>query len=150
MRRTMVVLAVCLLAACSSAGSTGPAPGVAGHWRLSFSGVGAVAGGDVIECQINGMSFDLTQADTAFSGTYAVGGIDCSWTGGGSASGSGTGAVIDGLFMSNSVAFDLDAPDCHFSGTYASGQMHGMMSCPFDLGPPHNIVTIGGNWAATR
>ncbi|HET6232353.1 MAG TPA: hypothetical protein VFE05_19920 [Longimicrobiaceae bacterium] len=99
------------LAACSG-DSTGPSNAkLSGAWSFSVSNL---SGSGLANCNVAGLTLNLTQSGSSFSGTYTPGTLTCPGVGATSFSG---GTVVNGTVNGNNVTFNLDDPSFHNTGT---------------------------------
>ncbi|MGH7472130.1 MAG: hypothetical protein ACRENP_29620 [Longimicrobiales bacterium] len=136
MRRTWIAAALAAglcVAACGDnafvSGVTSESSNVSGSWSYSASDV---AGGG-LSCNITGVTINLTQTQSTFSGTVIGGHLRCLQS---------TTVVIDnplandvianGRVTGSSVSFDIGTPDVHHSGTMNGNSITGQLTIRAD------------------
>lgn len=146
--RTPLALAAALfsLSACGD-DSTGPeTPNVAGTWSLSLANMS----GSGITCDWTGLTADVEQDGSTFTGTYDGGTYSCT-NGDQTVSGdAGSGTILDGSIDGNDVSFAIDDSDNGMTGTVSGGSMSGTGTLFYDFGYPYGVVELSGDWAATK
>jgi hypothetical protein len=144
-RYVLLLAAATAIAACGD--STAPAADVSGSWSLTISNL---AGGGAT-CDFTAMTLTLTQTGSTFSGTHGTGTISCSGGGSSFTDPVGSGPIVNGTVGgSGSVAFDFETSDFHLSGTISGTSMSGTATLKVDAGAPVGVVTLTGNWGASR
>jgi hypothetical protein len=116
---------------------------VSGQWRYNAPNV---AGGG-LSCSISGVTINLTQTQSTFSGTVIGGHLRCL---------DGSQAVIDnpladdvianGRINGSSISFDIGSPDVHHAGTVAGNSITGQLTIRADSG----AVPLIGNYSMSR
>jgi len=148
MGRLSALVGFLLVTACGG-DSTGPSnANVGGSWLASFSNFS----GSGVTCNAIGISIQISQSGTTFSGTYTGGTFTCIIpTVGTVVQAGGTGTIINGVVTGNSVSFDADTPDSHFAGSVAAGgtSMSGTGTDRIDIGGGQTIV-LSGSWGAAK
>lgn len=153
--RTYLLAAACallMLAGCSGDSQTGPTglqhANVAGSWTYNATNLSGTVMGFAMSCNIEGMTLNLTQTGTSFSGTCGPSTITC-FGGGVQVDDTLPGSVVvNGLVNGNNVQFDIETSDYRNTGTVSGSSMSGTVSIRLDLGD--EVVTLAGNWAAAR
>ncbi len=117
---------------------------VTGSWTYHARGV---AGGG-LSCDITGVTINLTQTNSTFTGTVVGGYLKCI---------QGGQIVIDdpladdvianGRISGATVSFDIGAPDVHHSGAIAGNSMTGQITIRADSG---TAATLTGPYSMVR
>ena len=127
--------------------STGPSADLTGAWGFSASNL---SGGGV-SCNVSGVTLTLTQSNGSFSGSYSSGTLACTGPGGSFSDTFSGGIVVNGSISSTgAVTFNLDTSDFQLTGTVSGNSMSGTATIRVDFGAPTGVVTLSGNWGASR
>ena len=148
--RFLFFIAVTVLAAnCGGDDAAAPTPtaNVAGTWAASASDM---SGGGITCSSTQPTQLTFSQSGSTFSGTYSGGELSCVTPTGTATASIGTGVVINGAVSGNNMVFDLDTKESHFGGTVNGNSISGGASWRVDFGAPTGVITLGGNWGATR
>lgn len=146
-----IVPALALLVGCD--GSTGPDEqlDLSGAWAYSASNLsGQFDDGTSIACQIDGITMNLTQSGSTFTGSTTVGSLECS-AGGLTESGSvSLGPVQNGQLSGNQVSFEITTGSevWSHSGTASANSMSGTVQVSIQL--ETQVVNLEGSWQASR
>lgn len=145
MRRLMLALVLGVIG-CNSGDSFGvPTALVSGQWTMTltnFTGSG-------FTCNASGITLQLAQAGTTFSGTFSGGTISCTTPNGPLQATAPSGQIINGVISGTAVQFDLGNADSRFvGGLTGGGEMsgNGTESTTFN----GTVVSLSGTWSATK
>ncbi|HEY8468350.1 MAG TPA: hypothetical protein VIL18_01845 [Longimicrobiales bacterium] len=146
MKKWIAASAVLLLAGCSDSPSEPRRPNLTGQWAYSATNI---SGGGV-SCDVVGVTLNLTQSGSTFSGS-ATGGVLTCRAGGESVSVNLTSAVVaNGSINGNQVVFDIDTSDWRNTGTLSGNSMSGVVNVRIDMGAPIGVILLSGNFSAVR
>lgn len=140
-----------MLLAMLGCGDDGTGPGsfdVNGTWSASWSNM---AGGGALCSSTSGTQLSLNQTGSTFSGSFNGGEVSCTGPGGPASMTVGSGLVTDGTLNGRNVGFDLGTSEFHQTGTVTTATtMTGTAEWSIDFGIPVGVVTLSGNWSATK
>jgi hypothetical protein len=144
-RRFVVGLLALTAAACSGDASGPQIPQLSGQWTYNASNI--TGGG--ISCNMFGVSFNLTQSGTTFTGTTLGGSVSCSAPGAGTFNESlGNDVIANGTINGNAITFDIGTPDIHHTGSISGSSMSGVVV--FKLNDGQTTTTLTGNFSAVK
>lgn len=107
MRKWIAASALLVLVGCGDSPSEPRTPNLSGRWTYSATNISGGGG----SCDVAGVTLNLTQSGTTFSGS-ATGGVLTCRAGGESVSVNLTSAVVaNGSINGNQIVFDIDTPD---------------------------------------
>jgi hypothetical protein len=126
--------------------ATQPGPDVNGTWEYNATNIA----GTGVSCGISGITMNLSQSGSTFTGTYSPGSVTCTGPGGTFTDQFDPGVVANGSLIGNNVSFDFDTSDMRHTGTLAGNSISGTVTVRGDLGDPIGEVTLTGPFAAVR
>lgn len=150
MRRSIRIVGIVALSsfigACGG-DATGPQlADVTGTWALTLSNLS----GSGVACSATGVTANLTQSGSTFTGSYSGGTITCMAAGQTASQPMATGDIINGKVDGNQVTFDVDTTDAPFTGTVDGNAMTGTGTVTYDAGAPLGVIVLTGNWEAAK
>lgn len=146
-RRLMVCALAALWGCGDGGGDTGPPPpvDVTGGWSFRVSNLSTP--GIPYSCGMTG-TMQLSQAASAFNGTYFVSVITCT---DGSSGGPAQGQVVGGsVYAGDSVHFHFDDEDLDQHGIVSSGRTSMSGRSTWVVSDGTTSLTFTGQWSAHR
>ncbi|MGH7470847.1 MAG: hypothetical protein ACRENP_23110 [Longimicrobiales bacterium] len=139
------VLALTMLLSGCSDSATDVDTTISGRWSYNASNI--VAGS--INCSITGVTINLTQSGSTFSGTTLGGTFRCSAPGVAPiVEDLGSDVIANGQINGNSVTFDISTPDIHNTGTRSGNSISGQITIRLVLST--GVVNLVGSFSAVR
>lgn len=145
---SVFALATVALAACGGDDGSGPgSASVEGSWSASVSNM---TGGGATCSTTSPIQATLRQTGSTFTGSYSSGVLTCTTPTESFSASTGSGPVINGQVSGENVTFDLGTPAFHHTGILEGTAMSGTAEWLYDFGNPLGVVTLSGNWSATK